>query len=134
MRKYLLLLLVCSFVIILACRNENQPTMDYGYLAGRIGIGPICPVETNPPDPNCQPTEETYAAWPITVWTYDKHTKVASIIPQSDGAYVVDLAPGAYVVALDRSSGVGGSNLPQTVSITKGETTSLDIEIDTGIR
>ncbi|MEK7081236.1 MAG: hypothetical protein AAB902_02520 [Patescibacteria group bacterium] len=40
-----------------------------GFLEGKVTIGPLCPVERTPPDPACQPTEATYKAWQIAVYT-----------------------------------------------------------------
>jgi len=47
-------------ILILGCAARLP---EKGTLQGHITIGPLCPVETNPPDPNCQPTEETYNAY-----------------------------------------------------------------------
>jgi hypothetical protein len=35
---------------------DNQINQGSGFLEGVISIGPICPVETDPPDPGCLPT------------------------------------------------------------------------------
>lgn len=107
-----------------------------GNLTGKVSIGPLCPVERIPPDPGCQPTQETYNAWPIAVWTTDKTTKIVSIAVAADGTFNVQLRPGEYVVDLDKEQafGLGGRNLPATVTIKPRETTTLDINIDTGIR
>ncbi len=62
-------------------------------IEGKVA-GPLCPVKSYPPDPRCQPTEETYKAWPIAVYTSDKKTKVAQIEPLVNGTYKIEL-PGA---------------------------------------
>ena len=113
-----------------------NPSSGRGVLEGKVTIGPLCPVERFPPDPQCQPTEETYKAWPIAVYTQNKLTLVAHIQPDINGNYAVELAAGNYVVNLEnrQSGGLGSSNLPDTVTINANDTTLLNIDIDTGIR
>jgi hypothetical protein len=114
------------------CGSGNCP----GFLEGKVTIGPLCPVERVPPEPACQPTEETYENWPVAVWAADKKTRVAQIEPNLNGAYRIELPAGNYVVDLEgqQPSMIGGSNLPAMIKIDSGETTVLDIDIDTGIR
>jgi len=115
----------CEFA---PCPGES----DVGQLEGKISIGPLCPVERVPPDPNCQPKQETFDAWPIGVYSGD--TKVSNIKPNLDGTYSIDLKPGEYTVKLEKPSRIGGSNLPVDISIKSGENLVLDVDIDTGIR
>ncbi len=60
-------------------------------------------------------------------------TLVGSVTADPDTGYTISLRPGTYVVDTPHS-GVGGSNLPKTVTIRAGETVRFDISIDTGIR
>jgi hypothetical protein len=105
-----------------------------GVLEGTISIGPICPVETDPPSPGCLPTAETYKAYPVGIWTSEGKRQVTQISPALDGSFSVELAPGEYLIKLEKNNGIGGSNLPAKVIITTRGKTILDIEIDTGIR
>jgi hypothetical protein len=106
-----------------------------GTLKGKISIGPLCPVETVPPNPACQPTAETYKAYPVSVWTFDMKRKIADLSPALDGSYDASLPAGTWMVVLEKGSiGVGGSNLPVSIKVTEGSDTLLDINIDTGIR
>jgi hypothetical protein len=92
-------------------------------------------VETVPPLPGCLPTADTYKAYPVSVWTPDLKTKVLDIKPSPNGTYSTRLPEGQFTVVLDRQfSGVGGSNLPESIVIAGGFTTVLNISIDTGIR
>lgn len=116
---------------------KTQPeTSEKGFLIGKIAIGPLCPVEKNPPDPGCQPTKETYEGWPVVVLASDKKTKVAQIEPNLNGTYKIELPAGEYVVDLEKQkfSEMGGNNLPAAITINSGETTALNIDFDTGIR
>jgi len=108
---------------------------DTGFIEGKISIGPLCPVETDPPDPGCLPTAETYNSYPVGVWTSDGRIKVAQINPALDGTYKTELATGNYLVILENGqSRIGSSNLPVHVTISALKNENLDINIDTGIR
>jgi hypothetical protein len=122
-------------VLLFVSGCDSQITKEAGILEGVISIGPICPVETDPPAPGCLPTAETYKAYPVSVWTSDGSKKIAPINPSLDGAYSADLAPGKYLVILDKAQNrVGSSNLPVEVTILSNVKTFLNIHIDTGIR
>ena len=58
-----------------------------GILQGKITIGPLCPVETNPPDSACLPTADTYKAWATAVFSGDKKTKIKTINPDLSGNF-----------------------------------------------
>ena len=131
-----ILALIGLFLISGCAQQPTQETTEKGFLQGRVAIGPLCPVERIPPNPSCQPTEETYASRQIAVWTSDKKTKAAQIEPGPEGMYRMELPAGDYVVDFEKQQpfGVGGSNLPAAIVISPRETTKLDIIIDTGIR
>jgi hypothetical protein len=114
---------------------DKQFPHDTGFLEGVISIGPICPVETVPPDPGCLPTAETYKAYPVSIWTSNGRKKIAQINPALDGSYKIELGPGNYLVILGTGSNrISRSNLPAEVKITSQNSTILNINIDTGIR
>jgi hypothetical protein len=121
--------------VFFSCSEQNLLTGS-GLLKGKILIGPICPVERIPPDPACLPTMETYKSWATAVWAVNKKSKAATINPKLDGTYEIDLPAGNYVVDFEvsRTFGVGSSNLPKAISIANKDTTTLNINIDTGIR
>jgi hypothetical protein len=114
---------------------EKQINQEAGFLEGVISIGPICPVETDPPEAGCLPTAETYKAYPVSIWTSNGRRKITQINPALDGSYRIELSPGNYLVKLGTASkSIGGSNLPAEVTITSQNNTVLNIDIDTGIR
>lgn len=100
-----------------------------GILSGKISIGPICPVERYPPEPNCAATEETFLAYPLGVYS-ESGEKVMTFNGDSNGNYSIELPIGTYTVKQE----TGLSRFSETVSISSGQTTVLDIDIDTGIR
>jgi hypothetical protein len=124
---------LAGVLVILGCDKEiNRGT---GFLEGVISIGPICPVETVPPDPGCLPTAETYKAYPVSIWTSNGRKKIAQINPALDGSYKTELDNGNYLVILGNGQNrIARSNLPVEVSIIPQNKTILNINIDTGIR
>lgn len=107
-----------------------------GALKGDIHIGPICPVETVPPQPNCLPTAQTYIAYQLSVYNNSETNIIADIHPELSGMYYLKLPAGNYKVNFkDKNTmRIGGSNLPLSFRVEDGDTTNLDINIDTGIR
>jgi len=112
--------------------NSTNP----GTLKGNISIGPLCPVETNPPLPGCKPTAETFRAYQTSVWNSNKTIKICDIIPNLDGTFQLDLSEGNYYIDYSdaKSKGIGSNNLPLQFSITHLKTTQVNVSIDTGIR
>jgi hypothetical protein len=133
LKGFFIVVLFSAIFFISGCASSVHD--ENGYLEGTISIGPICPVETIPPDPACLPTAETYKAYQVSVYSVDGLTKVAQLNPSLDGSYSAELPCGNYRVALEKAqTNVGGSNLPVEVSITQQRNTLLDVNIDTGIR
>ena len=130
-------ILFLAIVILLLGCVANQQQQEKGILQGHITIGPFCPVETIPPDPNCQPTEQTYAAYPITVQrpngsSITGREKVTEFTADKFGNYKIELWEGEQY-----SLWYGSIQEPKFIKrfqIKARETTALDIDIDTGIR
>ena len=127
---------IAAIILLSGCiKQQNNTNVEKGILSGTVSIGPLCPVERIPPDPRCQPTEETYKSRPIAVWTANKKTKITQITVAADGTFKVELSPGSYIVNTENpQSGIGSSNLPAAVTIKAGENTTLNVNFDTGIR
>jgi len=122
------LFLTMLLIFIISCSNT---TVGNGYLEGKVSIGPLCPVERDPPDPSCMLTKETYDAWPLYV--FDDGNKLAKIEPDAEGYFRVELPPGNYVVDLDKETRFRGG-LPVEIVIKSDEIVKLEISLDTGIR
>src|SRR4030042_6151440 len=113
---------------------DKQYTQEAGFLEGIISIGPLLPVEKDPPDPDCLPTYETFKAYPVSIWTSDGRRKITRINPALDGSYRIELVPGSYLIKLDREQNtIGSRNLPVQALIVAQKETFLNIDIDTGI-
>lgn len=125
------IILLC-LTLISGC--DDKKTYEPGILEGNISIGPLCPVQTIPPGPDCLPTADTYKAYPVGVYTSDGKQKITDLNPSLDGTFSSELPPGNYLVVLEKTQNIGGSNLPLEVSITSQDKTLVNINIDTGIR
>ena len=127
--------LTIFLVIILFTSCEKKIVQVEGYLKGKISIGPICPVETSALDSACMATAETYKTYPVSVFTNDGLNKITQISPELNGSFMIYLYPGNYILKLEAiAPHAGGSNLPMKVIINSQDTTSINIDIDTGIR
>ncbi len=123
-------------ILLFSCQGKDDHLPNSGFLKGTITIGPLCPVETNPPDPNCQPTAETYKTWATAIYSGDHKKKIRTINPDESGSFTETLPAGIYIIDLDAGSslGIGSSNLPLSFNIVAGDTQKVAIDIDTGIR
>jgi hypothetical protein len=124
--------LLLALFIVAGC--VTSISTGNGLLVGKITIGPICPVETDPPSSECLPTAETYKAYPVGIWTSDGKRKITQISPTLDGSYIVSLAPGQYLIDLEKDGIAGSIDLPVIIAIGTADKVNLDIDIDTGIR
>ncbi len=105
---------------------------EYGTLQGKVTIGPFCPVERQ--DEPCRVPPEAYASRKLTATGPNGQEKLMLIDIGPDGAYSVWVAPGVYIIDLQRSGMDSSAELPKTVKIEAGKAATLDISIDTGIR
>ena len=115
----------------------STPIAGNGYVVGHLDIGPICPVERDPPDPNCQPGPRHYD--PYTMVAYDAARKrvIKEAAFDAQGNYRIELSAGTYVIdiAPHLENRIGGpSGVPQSVEVKKGSTVTVNVTIDTGIR
>ena len=125
-----MLLLVALTLLVTSCVPLPQET---SVLEGHVSIGPLVPVvQEGVPEPT--PGPEVYASRQIVIYAQDGQTEVARVQVDAQGNYRVELAVGTYVVDINHAGIDMAKELPKTVEITDGETTRLDVDIDTGIR
>jgi hypothetical protein len=132
-----LIILLSSALLLAACQSTGGGPLPQlvapGSLEGHVNIGPLLPVQrVGDATPTVPP--EAYSARQIIIYQADGKTVVTKQTPDKDGNYRVELAPGTYVVGMARVGIDRARGLPATVTITSGQTTRLDIDIDTGIR
>jgi len=95
--------------------------------------GPVCPVETEPPDPDCaaQPVEGAL----IVVQPADgRDIVVAQGETDAEGRVLIELPPGSYLVIGTAVEGLMGTPAPVTAGVEAGGRTLVGLEYDTGIR
>ena len=93
--------------------------------------GPTCPVETNPPDPNCAPRPVTTA---VIVVTDNTGNGVAKVQLDESASAFIPLPPGDYLVEAMPVDGMMGTAQSQTATVVDGKRTPLEFVYDTGIR
>jgi len=123
-------LLIGCAVLLAGCVAPGGPT---GALAGQVSIGPLSPVvregESEP-----TPAPEVFAERQVVIYRASGRSEVARAPIGPDGSYRVDLPAGRYVVDINHLGMDQAKGLPAPVDIVAGQTTRLDIAIDTGIR
>ncbi|MDO8537842.1 MAG: hypothetical protein Q7S21_03060 [archaeon] len=133
MQSKFLLIFVIVFVLALAFGlfvfPSISPTPINSGIKGIVLIGPTCPVETIPPQPNCGDK-------PFQAKIFIKNSngfKVGEFSSGINGKFEVPLSPGTYVLE-PQSPNVLPSGQIQTVIVEEGKFTQITINYDSGIR
>ena len=102
-----------------------------GTLVGDVSAGPTCPVQST--DHPCPPKPIANAR--VTIETPSGGAVVATATTDAQGHFSVSLPPGDYRVRVEPGNGgLPRQDQPQNVTIRAGATTSVRIQLDTGIR
>jgi hypothetical protein len=112
-----------------------SPSSDSGFgtIELRVVAGPVCPVEQDPPDPGCEPRPVEGAR--ILVQPADgRDIVVGEATTDTDGRASIELPAGDYIVIGVEVEGLMGVPEPVSVAVGAGETISIDLAYDTGIR
>ena len=128
------LCLVVISVLLNACSPfSGAGEAGKGVLEGKVSIGPLTPVQRiGEPEPT--PAPEVFAARQVVIFSQDGQKEIARVQIGADGSYRVELAPGEYLVDINRLGIDSSKDLPVVIQIEREQTTRLDIDIDTGIR
>lgn len=126
-------LLVLALVLA-ACVPVPSPTVvESGSIEVAVAAGPVCPVEQEPPDPNCAPRPVEGAR--IFVQPGDgRDIMVGEAITDAGGVATITIAPGDYVVIGGEVEGLMGRPEPVVVTVAAGQTVTITLSYDTGIR
>ena len=100
-------------------------------ITGHAMAGPVCPVETNPPDPACAPRPVVDAE---IVVRDETGAQVGATRSATDGTFTIELEPGRYVVEGRPVEGLMGAPQPAEAVVAAGGLTDLELAYDTGIR
>ena len=122
-------------VLLAGCLPVPTPTPGGG--AGTLTVtavaGPVCPVEQDPPDPACAPRPVAGAG--IFVQPGDgRDIIVTQGATGADGTVQLRLQAGDYIVVGGEVEGLMGLPEPMTVTIAAGQTVTITLTYDTGIR
>lgn len=129
MNQLRLYLAIASLAVLLGC-NVDAPS---GTLRIHVTAGPVCPVETDPPDPNCAPREVADA--PIRVMPADgSDIVIAEGRTDATGRLTLMVPVGDYLVIGGDVEGLMGAPEPAPVSVVEDEAADLELAYDTGIR
>lgn len=108
----------------------KQPAVTTGGVTGTVTIGPICPVVRI--DQPCVIPPEVYTSRYVIVYGPTEDTQISKTKLNADGTFKLSLAPGTYWLQID-PAGIGpGEKKP--VTVTANKTSTIDFDIDTGIR
>lgn len=122
-------MLVSAIALAVGVAGAAEPSSG---IAGKVQAGPVCPVETVPPQPGCAPRG---IAASLRVRRFGR--KTARIMRSgSDGRFRLRLVPGTYFVQPLARAGSPYPRPPGTrrVRVRTGRFTSMTITYDTGIR
>lgn len=115
------------------CEFEACPNNILLYnsgVRGTVMLGPTCPVQKNPPDPNC--ADKPYRTLVAIFRSSDLTHAFIITSSDADGKFSASMSPGDYTI------GAGESNLPrcsnQQVTVEPNAYTTTNISCDTGIR
>jgi hypothetical protein len=128
---------IAFLMFVAACHSGDTPTdpqapQVHGRLSGVVTIGPNCPgPETTQP---CPTPPDAYALRKVLVYDEAKTKLLYTVDIDSQGLYLVDLAPARYSVDVKKAGIDRASGVPAVVEIKANTVTKLDISIDTGIR
>jgi hypothetical protein len=127
MQKRLGGLMVLLALVLAGCGPKGT-----GTLAGTVTIGPLSPVQSE----NVTPTVpcSVYEARSIVIYSENGRKKLHDVSIDCQGHYAIELAAGGYTVDINHAGIDRAQGLPTTVTIRDGATTTLDVDIDTGIR
>ena len=118
-------------LVLLAGCDGPAPAAD-ATLQVEALAGPTCPVETDPPDPDCAPRPVADA--PIVVTSADGGQVVAEGGTDANGRLTLGLPAGDYLVTAGPVEGLMAAPAPVPVSVSVGESSEIQLAYDTGIR
>ncbi|MHB8604653.1 MAG: hypothetical protein ACYDCK_05305 [Thermoplasmatota archaeon] len=110
----------------------GRPAGDLGSgIAGVAMVGPTCPVERNPPDPNC--ADRPYRG-NLTVTSADGSIAVKTFSTDADGRFNVTLAAGTYAIRSENPNGLPRCASNGTIAVRASAWTTANVSCDSGIR
>jgi len=114
------------------CEFAECPTAKLSGITGIVLLGPTCPVQRIPPDPQC--ADKPYQT-DFIVTLADNVTAVQQFSSGPDGKFSINLPPGKYYIrSTPNAKFLPRCNESGPVEVTANKYTSINISCDTGIR
>ncbi len=98
---------------------------------GQALIGPSCPVEKNPPDPNC--ADKPYTGT-LAVVSADESRVIKEFESEENGTFRVPVPPGVYWIRHAGSSTPPTCSTNETIAVSPGNYSWVFVQCDSGIR
>ena len=129
-----IVLAVLAGFFVITCQPKGPETV---LLQGAVTIGPLSPVEG--PGENHPVSPEVFNSRKLILYDESGEKMVREIhFTQIDqgatGYYTAQIAPGTYILDINRLGIDSADNLPVKITVTEDETVTIDVNIDTGIR
>ncbi len=111
----------------------DEPVAEsWGTVYGAVLLGPTCPVERDPPDPNC--ADKPYAT-SLVVTTPDGARVIKTFSSNTEGKFSVEVQPGQYAIRSAATTNI----LPYcqsngTFSVPINDSVEVQVSCDTGFR
>jgi hypothetical protein len=121
-------LVAIALLLLSGCGGEETPTVA---VSGYAHAGPMCPVESLPPDPACADRPVSDA---VILVRNSAGVVIAEPRTGEDGTFTVELAAGHYTFLPQPVEGLMGTAPEQEVTVGTTPVTGLDFAYDTGIR
>lgn len=114
--------------------EEVTPSIPDAILTGSVTVGPLGPGPIRIDAPTQEVPAEVYTTRGIQILSEDGEQVVQEVKFEADGTYQVAVPPGTYQIDLIPNGIDRAEGLPIVLTLNPGETTTLDIVIDTGMR
>ena len=119
--------------LLAGCLAPDAPATGTGRHEVRAVAGPVCPVETQPPDPGCAPRPVAGAT--VLLSPADgREVLLGRGVTDARGVVTFDIAAGDYLVTGMPVRGLMGGQVEAPAPVVAGRTASVLLEYDTGIR
>jgi len=102
-------------------------------ITGFIHIGPTCPVERTPPDPNCG--DKPYEGAKVLIRKKGSTAVVSQLVSDTKGNFKVVLVPGTYIIHVSSPTNTSLPYCETKEAVVKtNQFISVDVSCDSGIR
>jgi hypothetical protein len=113
-------------------KSTSTPILPVqGKIKGKVILGPTCPVERIPPDPQCAP--RPYQATIFIYKTTDTAKPYKTLSTTASGTFMAALDPGTYILNVQRKGFYPRCQNAQ-VEVLPNKVKKVTVSCDTGIR